>query len=127
MLIDHREIIADTARNEQWALNRISGITEIKKDRELGICFENILSTVFRSLTNDNPLFGWFIDDFDLEKKTMTKNKVTLVGTVFWLKGGENCKRVKIDIGVNTDPLLYSYKFYTDHGHAHQSTLVAKL
>ena len=127
MLINHHDIISDISPNEQRALNRISRDPEIQsEDRELDICFENILSKVFGSLKKDNPLFHWCIDDFHLEKKLITENKITLVGTAFWLKGGKNCKRLKIDIGVRTNPLLYSYKFYTDYGHEKQSLYVAK-
>jgi hypothetical protein len=34
-----------------------------------------------------------------------------LRGVPYWLSGGDGCDRFRIDVALDTNPLLYSYKF----------------
>ena len=74
-------------------------------------CFARILSEVFQSLQKGDPRRGWCVDDLWCETVKCARTKVTFDGPSYWLKGGVNCHWFQLDVALDTDPLLYSYKF----------------
>lgn len=72
---------------------------------------DRILSYVFNSLEKGDPRRGWCVDDLWCVAVKCAGSKVTLQGPSYWLVGGLNCEWFQVDVALDKDPLLYSYKF----------------
>ena len=92
-----------------------------------GACghFERILGTVFASLREPREYSHWCADDLWCESISFEGPLATLAGKAYWLEGGHECDRFRIDVALDVNPLLYSYKF--SHEKTQRQTLyVAK-
>jgi hypothetical protein len=49
--------------------------------------------------------------DFSCTTISRVGDVVTLRGVPNWLSGGDGCDRLRIDVALDANPLLYSYKF----------------
>jgi hypothetical protein len=87
--------------------------------------FERILGSVFASLQEPRRYRFWCPDDLWCESLGFEGSVAALVGSACWLEGGQECDRFRIDVALDLDPLLYSYKFsHAETGR--QSLYVAK-
>ena len=73
--------------------------------------FGILLANVFRSLPGNRPTRYWDLDDLSCDSADRIGEVVTLQGTSNWLTGGEGCDRFRLDIALDSHPLLYSCKF----------------
>lgn len=73
--------------------------------------FGLVLARVFRLLPSNCQMRYWDLDAFSCDSATRTGDVVSLQGSSIWLSGGEDCERFRLDIALDTMPLLYSYKF----------------
>ena len=73
--------------------------------------FGVILDGVLRLLPGNQKWRYWFLDDFDCNRFCRRDQIVTLLGSAYWLSGGEECDSFRLDIALDKEPLLYSYKF----------------
>jgi len=48
---------------------------------------------------------------FDCEGFERKGGVVTFEGVAWWLEGGKDCERFRLDAALDTDPLLYSFEF----------------
>ena len=69
-----------------------------------------ILSTYFSTLSKDTGMRGWSVDDMYPIEFYSEKNKLTLIGDIHWLSGGDSCDHFQADIAKYTHPMLYSVK-----------------
>jgi hypothetical protein len=78
-----------------------------------GACdqFGLVLAKVFRLLPSNVQPRYWDLDDFSCDSANRIGNVVTLEGTSYWLAGGKDCDRFRVDVALDSKPLLYSYKF----------------
>lgn len=115
-----------TEEYENCARSLIRDLDRAQDYSAISQCFENCLMTFFQSLQREIvPYAYWAIDDFEIQSKSTKMDHLSLEGAAYWLEGGENCSLVRVDIGQNTDPLLYSFKFYGEQGGS-QKLYVAK-
>ena len=68
----------------------------------------------------------WCVDDFLFDTYKMGDAKLSLRGKVFWLSGGDNTEGIKVDVGIDTKPMLYSFKLYETYGSNKQKLYIAK-
>jgi len=73
--------------------------------------FEIVLANVFRLLPGHRESRYWDLDDFSCDSMSRSGGVVTLQGVPNWLSGGGGCDRFRLDVALDTSPLLYSYKF----------------
>ena len=73
--------------------------------------FAYILIAVFGTLPKRHPWRSWQLDDLWCEAVSRSDHQITLSGIAYWLSGGGRCERFRLDIDLNSAPLLYSYKF----------------
>jgi hypothetical protein len=107
------QLICDIEDLEKEAVNSLPNDTsDLERTQSACDMFDLVLSFVFCSLPEDDPYSRWCLDDFLLETIQFPGDAtVSLSCQAFWLEGGRFCPLVRIDIGVETDPLLYSFKF----------------
>ncbi len=115
-----------TSTTEEFERRAIELIPERALEREVAHCFESCLMKFFSSLPRGNPYSFWAIDDFHLQEAKGNADTLSLLGAAYWLSGGQSCGLVRIDIGLRTRPLLYSFKFFPSIG-ASQILYVAKM
>ena len=82
---------------------------------KIGYLLASILTEYFSSLDRDSGMKGWSVDDMYPSKVHSSKNKLTLVGNINWLNGGETSKYYQADIATDTSPILYSIKLKNNH------------
>lgn len=110
MLLNHLSL--DFAETEDRISRLLSVATEPNDDVQTACrYFEGILSCVFASLEKGHRWKRWGLDDLWCEHLSRRENVVTLQGTPYWLTGGDDCSEFKVDVALDTHPLLYSYKF----------------
>ena len=73
--------------------------------------FEVVLTNVLSLMSRKHPLRHWCLDDLYCDSFDRSDQVATLRGTSYWLSGGEGCDRFRLDVALDKDPLLYSYKF----------------
>lgn len=73
--------------------------------------FEILLADVLRLLAGNRRSRYWQLDDLSCDFISRTRDVVTLKGVSNWLSGGDGCDRFRLDVSLNSKPLLYSYKF----------------
>jgi hypothetical protein len=73
--------------------------------------FEIVLAKVLRLLPGNCRCRYWDLDDFWCDSISRCGDVASLGGVPNWLSGGEGCDRFRLDVSLDTDPLLYSYKF----------------
>jgi hypothetical protein len=73
--------------------------------------FQIVLANVLRLLPGNRQSRYWDLDDFSCDSMSRSGDVVTLRGVPYWLSGGDGCDRFRIDVALDTNPLLYSYKF----------------
>lgn len=73
--------------------------------------FEMTLAKLLRLLPGNCPWRYWDLDDFYCNGFHRRDQIVTLKGVPYWLSGGEKCNSFRIDVDIDKDPLLYSFKF----------------
>jgi hypothetical protein len=73
--------------------------------------FEFILANVLGLLGGDRQSRYWDLDDFTCTTFSRVADVITLEGVPNWLSGGDGCDRLRIDVALDANPLLYSYKF----------------
>ena len=76
--------------------------------------FGDILMRVLRSSPGDREWRYWSLDDLVPKSVSRSGNVMTLSGLAWWLSGGDGCQRFRLDVALDTEPLLYSYKFLDD-------------
>jgi hypothetical protein len=78
-----------------------------------GACeqFALVLDKVFRLLPGNRQTRYWDLDDLSCDSADRTGDVVTLAGSSSWLAGGGECDRFRIDVALDQQPLVYSYKF----------------
>jgi hypothetical protein len=73
--------------------------------------FEIVLAKVLRLLPGNCRCRYWQLDDLSCDSMSRRGDVATLAGVPNWLSGGEGCDRFRLDVSLDKDPLLYSYKF----------------
>src|SRR5687768_14231014 len=73
--------------------------------------FEIVLPNVLRLLPGNRQSRYWDLDDLSCDFMSRSGGVVTLQGVPNWLSGGDGCDRFRLDVALDTNPLLYSYKF----------------
>jgi hypothetical protein len=73
--------------------------------------FEIVLAGVLRLLPGNRQSRYWGLDDFSCDSISRIGDVVTLQGVPNWLSGGGGCDQFRLDVALDTNPLLYSYKF----------------
>jgi hypothetical protein len=73
--------------------------------------FALVLDKVFRALPGNRQIRYWDLDDLSCDSADRTADVVTLRGSASWLAGGGDCNRFRVDVALDQQPLLYSYKF----------------
>lgn len=73
--------------------------------------FAAIQCQVFSLMGKEYHWRTWGLDDLWCESLSRSNHVITLQGTPYWLGGGDECTFFRVDVALDTSPLLYSYKF----------------
>ena len=73
--------------------------------------FEIILASVCRFVPGHFQCRYWSLDDFYCTSVSRGDDVVTLQGVPYWLSGGQGCDRFRLDVALQTQRTLYSFKF----------------
>lgn len=76
--------------------------------RSIGDCLSLILCRVFSEIIDRQD---WSVDGMSAYVHSMSKEKLTLRGKVYWFSGDSRCVNYQVDIARTTSRLLYSFKF----------------
>jgi hypothetical protein len=90
----------------------LTSVEEVESNAERACQqFEIVLANVLRLLPGNRRSRYWDLDGFSYDSMSRCGGVVTLQGVPYWLSGGDGCDRFRIDVALETKPLLYSYKF----------------
>lgn len=73
--------------------------------------FGIVLHKVLRCLPGKYPWRYWSLDEFCCDGFRRRDQVVTLQGIPYWLPDIGECDFFRIDVALDKEPLLYSYKF----------------
>jgi hypothetical protein len=73
--------------------------------------FEVILVKVLRMMPGNCEWRYWSLEELCYDSFARSDHVVTLQGLPYWFSDVEGCDRFRIDVALDTDPLLYSFKF----------------
>lgn len=69
-----------------------------------------ILGGVLSTLDREHEWKRWDPDDLVCRSIERNGEVISLHGDVHWLTGGASCSRFRVDLALDTQPLLYSFK-----------------
>lgn len=106
----------DLAATEATLSEFIKKSTITSEDaNKIGYLLSSIVTKFFSSLENDTNMKGWSVDDMYPSDVRVFSKKLTLIGKINWLHGGEKCEYYQADIATDTSPILYSIKLKDKH------------
>lgn len=109
-------LLDGSALDQDDAEAKVIGLLASAKDVDSNVqraCgeFEIVLAKVLSLLPGNRSSRYWQLDDLLCDSMSRAGDVVTMRGIPHWLSGGEGCDRFRLDVALDKEPLLYSYKF----------------
>lgn len=110
MLLDSSNL--DLSDFESKIIGYLSEAEELDSRVKDACCqFGFVLHKVLRCLPGKYKWRYWSHDEFCCDGFRRRNKVVTLQGIPYWLPDIEECDSFRIDVALDKDPLLYSFKF----------------